>query len=322
MNRMTFIFILGVISVLYTQISTAQPVDRPPTEYEFSLVLVDLSGSMGMSDSSGVRKLNTAIDAVKAKLAAHRTNRILAVYTFDSGRGYKEIIGFGDARSENIVEVNKALDDILEIDLQNYSTPYAEAYCESVDMLINEMNDLDFLPSEVDLKIHVVTDGLENATPNTHECWGRNGAVINSSAPWTVSNSWEKRVVNKGFTGDPEISPPAGVPATIITNVIAMFDDFVVSAVETEAVHFFNYQTYQSGGYMHVVRGVDSVPVTGDINGDFCVDDTDYYILMDHYNEQGTAFIPGDLNGDRQVNYDDKVILGQNFGSGHSCNPV
>lgn len=321
-------WIVGVAGLLAMTHAIAQVPPLPPKPYELNALLIDLSGSMGVSSQADPSKtrLELGMDAVESDINTQRLGRRAAIYTFNSTNGLTEVVGFDDPQA---IDSNQILTELLNIENTSGATigltPFAQAYCEIVDILKAEASRQGWAPIQVDLKITLATDGLENATPPTHECYGTNGLTANELEPWTVDGAWQYKVKNKGETGNPGSPGHPSAPATIITNVNYLFDSFVMmrsfssfAAVNNE-IDFYTAQTSDSGGYIRTISRTSELPVAGDVNGDHCVDTADYNLLLQNYGQSGTFNIPGDLNNDRSVNYDDYGTLLQFWGTGHGC---
>lgn len=201
------------------------------------------------------------------------------------------------------------------------STPFAMAFCSVVDQIMSHSK---LYPNpggalNTDLKITLITDGEENSTISTDQCYGPDGKRTNEAEPWKVFDSWQQKVYNKGHTGRADAPPVPGIPSTIISNISYIFDDFVFALANDGHINFYNAQSKSSGGYFHIVHGPDQIPVPGDITGDYCVNMDDYNILFQAWGANGKYYLSGDLNNDRSVDFDDYASILQHWGQGHGC---
>jgi hypothetical protein len=326
MIKLTMKFIVGFIGFL-TIMQAAAQAPLPPKPYELNALLIDLSGSMGVLSQAEPTKtrLELGMAAVEADINTQRLGRRAAIYTFNSGIGLQEIVSFSSAQALDPNQILTELQTIETTAVTTGTTPFAQAYCDVVNFLKAEASRLGWAPIEVDLKITLATDGLENATPSTHECHGTNGLNVDPLEPWTVDGSWQYKVKNKGETGNPSVPGHPSAPATIITNVNYLFDSFVMSfslssfSAINDEIDFYTAQASDSGGYIRTISKSSDLPVAGDVNGDHCVDIDDYNILLQNYGTSGAFNVAGDLNNDRSVNFDDYGTLLQFWGTGHGC---
>lgn len=326
MNKIFAILGVGLVMMFSMSLSLAQP-PIPPKPYELNALLIDLSGSMDLKSKSDPAKtrLQLGMQAITADINTQRLGRYAAIYTFESKGGLVEIQSFSHPGAVDSNQILTKLSAINKTGGPSALTPFALAYCEVVDILKSEASKRGWAPIEVDLKVTLATDGLENATPNTHQCYGTNGLRVNELEPWTVEGAWQYKVRNKGETGNPGIPGAPGAPATIITNVNYLFDSFVMAfslasfAAVNKEIDFYSAQAVGSGGYMRTISKSSDLPVPGDVNRDRCVNTADYNLLLENYGKSGKFGIPGDLNNDRTVNYDDYGTLLQFWGKGHGC---
>lgn len=326
MNKFSKKLLIGLVGLLAMAQAIAQP-PLPPKPYELNALLIDLSGSMASRSQADPTKtrLELGMDAVKSDINTQRVGRYAAVYTFNSGIGLNEVIGFDNPKALDSNQILAELQTIESTAVTTGLTPFAQAYCDVVNDLKDEASSRGWAPIEVDLKVTLATDGLENATASTHECHGTNGLSVDPLEPWTVDGSWQYKVKNKGETGNPGVPGHPNAPATIITNVNYLFDSFVMafsfssfSAVNDE-IDFYTAQAGGSGGYIRTISKSSDLPVAGDVNGDSCVDIDDYNLLIQNYGQSGSFNLVGDLNNDRSVDFDDYGTLLQFWGVGHGC---
>jgi hypothetical protein len=104
--------------------------------------------------------------------------------------------------------------------------------------------------------------------------------------------------------------------APIGASTVAMIG---TTAVKTEAVlalQAYGSLSRRTGGEFRGLTRLSDVPVTGDANGDRCVDLADYDLVMAQYGRNVGYNAPADLNRDRAVNYSDYLSLLQNWGDG------
>ncbi len=100
------------------------------------------------------------------------------------------------------------------------NTPLAGALCAAIDELISS-NDLIQPAGDNKRYIKIYTDGEENSTPSpsspggADQCYGRLGAGLkpwddngNPNASPPILPTWQSRVWNKLFTGNPKLVPP------------------------------------------------------------------------------------------------------------------
>ncbi len=180
---------------------------------EHMLVLIDQSGSMQTPSAAspmGDRRWDVARQLASDAVGAVAPDRSYALWTF-SGSTFTQVVAFSDNLTGPQVQ---AIIDVTLPANPSGATPLAGSVCDAVDELIN------YLPSEFHTKrIELFSDGLENNTPNTHECWGPDSA--DHSNPDV--GSWEWKVFNKAQTGNPNSA--ADPPIPLIVNADFLFDN-------------------------------------------------------------------------------------------------
>jgi hypothetical protein len=241
------------------------------------LVLIDASGSMGLA-RPGDAVNPTRFHAAKAR----STQQILAqemlglsgvaVYTFTNSSSTPRTAGF--------VSVNDALDAIDALDPNadvGGITPLAGSMCDAVDALVADGGATRIL--------QVSSDGAENNTPPGHPCFGPFSA--SSTEPYTAG-SWENLVYNHAvdnvivridlFNPDPivELAARRADPEAAATRKAqplaraGLAEDRPPTLVE-----FFGALARATGGELNVINDSAPLPVYGDLNADYCVDQTD-----------------------------------------------
>ncbi|QSQ21111.1 VWA domain-containing protein [Pyxidicoccus parkwayensis] len=298
---------------------------------EHVLVLLDRTGSMGLESVPGKTRFQVAKERINAFLdiVPPQVSKY-SFWTFE-GTGYVEVFSF--AQNKTAAEVKAAVNAAV----LGGNTPLAKSVCAAVDSLIN------YLPNQFHSKrIYMATDGEENATPNTDQCWGPSSA---NPYPSLDTNSWQWKVRNKACTGNANTPgpcsggiPPAGL--TLIVDIDHLYD-FVpfqattftedkevrdsrnsfasAAAVNADAAFFGGLSNETHGRYAGITPSTppaQATPVPGDATGDGCVNVADRSAVLAQYGQTVPAGTPTDFNRDGIVNiYDHNTVL-QNYGRG------
>lgn len=104
------------------------------------------------------------------------------------------------------------------------------------------------------------------------------------------------------------ISPIAGTVVMPISNIIKT-EDLI-------AIQSYTGISQRTGGEYRSISSLKDIPITGDANGDRCVNSLDHEIVMKQYGKNVGYNAPEDLNRDRTVNYSDYLTLLQNWNDG------
>ncbi|MCP3136707.1 VWA domain-containing protein [Pyxidicoccus xibeiensis] len=296
---------------------------------EHVLVLLDRTGSMSLESVPGKTRFQVAKERINAFLdIVPPVATRYSFWTFE-GTGYVPVFSF--AQNKTAAEVKAAVNAAV----LGGNTPLAHSVCAAVDELIN------FLPNQFHSKrIYLATDGEENATLTTDQCYGPNSAT---AYPTLATNSWQWKVRNKACTGNANTPGPcsAGIPPaglTLIVDIDHLYDfvSFQAGAVTEDgetprdsfaAAASLNNDATFFGGLSNETRGRyagitpstppnQATPVPGDATGDGCVNVTDRSAVLSQFGQTVPAGTPTDFNRDRIVNiYDHNTVL-QNYGRG------
>ncbi len=298
---------------------------------EHVLVLLDRTGSMSLQSVPGKTRFQVAKERINAFLDIVPPQPTkYAFWTFE-GTGYVKVFNF--SQNKTAAEVKAAVNAAT----LGGNTPLAYSVCAAVDELIN------YLPNEFHAKrIYMATDGEENATPTTDQCYGLSSPT---AYPTLATNSWQWKVRNKACTGSATAPGPCsgGIPPmglTLIVDIDHLYD-FVpfqanafteeledprarsgfaaAMAANNDAAFFGGLSGETNGRYASITPATppaQATPVPGDATGDGCVNVTDRTAVLAQYGQQVPAGTPTDFNRDLIVNiYDHNTVL-QNFGRG------
>jgi hypothetical protein len=347
-------FSLGAPSLAH-----ALPVDETNV-----LVIIDVTGSM-MTDSGAV----TPGGDVQTRLEVGRLSAIdwlvnntgafvspeFAVWEFSRASNDPAIANFRVLHDFSTVKT-QALAAVGASVQTSDSTPLAGTLCDAVDRLKTYENGKTMVdPStgmtravRIERRIFLVTDGLENATLDTNDCWGP-PATTNTVYPNYDFGSWQWKVLNKLKTGN--ANTPSTAPFEYIIDVEHILTSFITSldpaAQAREAafneglgarfqaglvpystveddVNLLRGLSVQSGGvYTQLApdpQGVVSFKIPGDADSNGCVDMTDYGIFASVYGSQVSMSVPAtvqaDFNHDGWVDDDDYMLLIQHWDEG------
>nr|WP_245591834.1 VWA domain-containing protein [Cystobacter fuscus] len=294
--------------------------EAQPFSEEHLIIVVDRSGSMQTMRGNRLTRFTEAIKQARAYVNLPSSlPRSFAVWTFEESSYIKEQ-GFADAAT--------TLATLNRLGVGSGVTPLAYAVCDAVDEL------LQYRPGVSAKKVvHLVSDGEENSTPTSSQCHGPDST---SPYPHFTMDSWQWKVRNMLKTGDPLRDDPG--PYKLVFDVHVLYDYLYfagsrgpvreVSSTGRSAapVHptltsayfaFLQGVSRDSGGTFTAIGDSGPVPVYGDTNQDYCVNDVDYNLVLANY---GSTVPPApraaDVNHDGWVDYYDYVIVVNNYGSG------
>ncbi len=294
---------------------------------EHVVVLLDTTGSMSAASIPGFTRLQVAKQRINAFLdVVPSTATEYSLWFFD-GPGFRRIISFSDHKTRADVKAAVATA------VAGSTTPLAHTVCAAVDELIN------YLPNELhDKRIVLQTDGAENNSPSTDQCFGPPSPTV---YPTLQPGSWQWKVRNKACTGDATIAGPCdgGTSSFSLIVDVGMLFDFVpsfaaqslplfengprthdrfasVAAVNADAAFFAGLAQETGGQFLGITPNTPpaaAAPQPGDANVDGCVNITDRSLVLQQF---GTANPATDFNRDGIVNTFDLQTVLQNFGKG------
>jgi hypothetical protein len=310
---------IGLAAVLATVVgASAAHADRK------MLVLIDASGSMEIQRAD----LTTRFDAAKARAVSKITDQAalgvdgVAVYTFSDITSTAQTAGFVNANAA-IAAVN----GLVLATVGGGNTPLAGSLCDAVDTLVAQNATTSIL--------ELASDGEENSTPLDHQCAGPFSSDPNP--PYSVP-SWENSVFNKvadanvqvqidlfdpgpitGFAArmaaaaDPEGGLTARTRAASAFAAVAAAGDGPPTLAE-----FFTQIALVSGGRLTVVEDTTpGLPVSGDVNGNSCVDRSDAIAVARAFGHSGPPQDnPFDLDLDGTVGFSDYAFAVSHFTPG------
>ncbi|MEM7675090.1 MAG: hypothetical protein AAF449_03705, partial [Myxococcota bacterium] len=183
------------------------------------IVVVDRSGSMNdCFDSTGRTKWEEAIDRARIAVQVPAIDRAYELWSF-SGSSWTQHYTFAAGSALSTTQrqdaMDLALDNLLAIG-PGGATPLAGSVCASVDTLTSwAISEGGFPPPP--LRIALFSDGLENQTPTTDQCYGPASTTAydptNPDRGGLTPGSWEWKVLNKAITGN--ANNPANPPVTV-----------------------------------------------------------------------------------------------------------
>jgi len=351
-------FVAGLVAtgvaVLGAQPAFAQP--SLPVDETNVVVVIDVTGSMTAIAGS----LEPGEDPdTRLEIGRLRAINWLINDTIDFVAPEFEVWEFSSDGADNYrvlqtftTNATQAISSVGGAVQTSAATPLAGTMCNAVDRLHDYEDGKTIVDpitgltreARIERRIYLVTDGLENNTPSTNECWGPD-AVTDTVYPVYDYGSWQWKVLNKLKTGN--ANTPSSAPFEYILDVEHILTSFIASAdplaAHSEAAALeglvggpIRYSTVaqdvsllrglaqQSGGtYSQLApdpQGVISFRIPGDANDDGCVDYDDYSILASVYGYQVSVSIPetiqADFNGDGWVDDDDYMLLIQHWAEG------
>lgn len=374
--------ILGQHQAQAAPCAAAPPgVPLPTPDWYNVLILVDVTGSMSDAHATvptPVTKLQVALDQAKRHVMEMQTVAgakplNLALWAFDSTFAapsfVRKIINFADFKSATAVLRELGFDAFGNptpatrnpVFTPTGSTPLAAAACSVVSEIAANFNAANnVIPpggfqwgemfggrlANIQRRVYIESDGLENSTPSTNECQGVTDTTSTDYLCYS-SDSWQYKLRNKLQTGN-ALNPVLSTSKTgLIFNVDYIFTSAITGALIdpeaqahasaltqstpptlSQANTLFGGITKMTGGSYRTVtvsaNGTISARRPGDVNRNGCVDDSDYNQLVQFYGlacAGQQACIDADLNGDNLVDFSDYLILVGNFGAGCSAAP-
>lgn len=300
----TLIAVVGLISLGGARQAAAQV----PTKYV--LTILDRSGSMTSVRTTGETRWVAAKARAKDKIDAFSASGStqVAVWSFTDTGYIQHTIGFVTPATA------KAAIDALPG--PSGVTPLAKTACDAVASLVA------ITPNRFQRILQLNSDGEENSTPTTHACYGP--ASVSAIAPYTAG-SWHNKVytaaqgvvVHVDLFGNNLLAAAGEGKAETSSKEAPFTKQEGTQAVSLGA--FFQSLATSTGGTYTSVTDSARVPVTGDVNADYCVNDTDLDIITSAAN-YGKSVPPADpradVNFDRKVDDGDILFVYNNYGRG------
>jgi hypothetical protein len=343
------------------------------------LILIDVSGSMLDEHQTGKSKLETALERAKEKVLERVTafktsgspyqNKPLefALWAFDSNfpeaDGFvKKILNFPSTADAVLSKLgytstgdpSPATRDASLVPMG--ATPLGAAGCAAATNLVASLTDTGGVQtagyewqkqigspprlSNIERRLVLETDGLENATPDGNEC---GGTTSTKDYELFEEDSWQYKLRNKLLTGNP--TRTSTLKSGLVVDVDLIFTNFVTGLGRGSEANYTTGTPYTSeptlaqalefyGGVADNTRGkFKTVTVAkngkidarrpGDVDYSNCVGQADYSEMMQFYGQAVSANQPhsywADLNGDGWVDFLDYLILTEHWGDGGVC---
>lgn len=334
-----------------------------------AMILIDVSGSMADDHTATETKIETAIarakgfvDEIEANSEYSGLSKEYALWAFDSsfgsGNGFVEHILDFPSTAAQVYQALGYNGGTLDAALTpTTTTPLAAAGCFAGTELVASVDENGALiepgyewnkeeapgdRAEIVRRLYIGTDGLENATPSTDDCYG-----ITSDEDYESfeTDSWQFKLRNKLLTGNPTINTTLDSLLTVNVDLIfkSYIDGLSGSSSEQNYSSMTPYTTEPTlnqamefyGGLAENSRNGSFKTVTvdasgaitsrrpGDVDYSGCVGNADYSELSQWYGQAVDPAHPhsywADLNGDGWVDYLDYLILYNHWGEGGTC---
>ncbi|QSQ21113.1 VWA domain-containing protein [Pyxidicoccus parkwayensis] len=298
------------------------------------LILLDVTGSMSTLSIPGKTRLQVAKERINSFLDAVPTTPTKYSFWTFSGTAATPVYTF--AQNKTAAEIKAAVNATVA----GGNTPLAHSICAGIDHLLN------FLPTQLHNKrLYMATDGEENATPTTDQCYGPN--TVNAWPNLDVG-SWQWKVRNKACTGiatEPGVCgtlPPPWPPGlTMVMDVDHLLDftvalngearsggledaewatGFTAGATAATDASFFQGLTKDTKGRYQTITpstpAGQATALAGDANLDGCVNVTDRSVVLAAYGKTVPAGTPYDFNRNLTVDSADYQTVLNNYGRG------
>ncbi len=304
------------------------------------LVLFDASGSMTTSRSSDdwerfEAAQNQALADIRNRENLGGTVDGIAIYSFRGSEMFSHTSSFVDANcakwlichltGKQIPSTPEADGDVDNECVDFYAipsipgcelveeaevtglTPLAGSMCDAADILRNE-------PASEHI-LYTASDGEENFTPDTHQCYGESS---DDPDPPYDPGSWQRAVRDHILDEDLGVITADTTLYDDVSNgspsALATHGDQVFTASSTdggpELADFFGELAQATGGVFRHIPDDQPQPVFGDVNGDFCVDALDAQLVLENF---GQTVPPGDatfdLDRDGFIGLEDYLVV-------------
>lgn len=325
-----------------------------------AIFVVDQSGSMISNGVSGEPKWQIGLDWAEGKFAELKEGTEVAIMGFGNttvgGAPYSYYdIEFTDGLLKGSDDT--ALRDQLALTAMPsgaYLTPIAGSACDAIEDVFTHDPACTF---ETSRNVYLVTDGLENSTPQSHDCY----SDIGSSTVFDIGqagsgfgltpNSWEWKVANMAWTGNPllqDLPAPPGLtlPRPVVNvallynwvNALAVGDGAEgqamgadLQALSSSASAFYGGLAAATFGSFFESKSVGGIPTVLPVPGDTdpsptysCVEYADYSRVLEAYGLQvtndnatfsGEDLAKRDVNNDLVIDILDYYLVIQNYGT-------
>lgn len=285
------------------------------------VVLIDASGSMSTARGNAGTRFEAAkaraLDQIGLQAAAGLAG--VAVYTFSDTASTLQTPG-------GFVNRNDAIAAITALDLTAVgggNTPLAGSMCDAVNVLSAE--------PAVEKILEVASDGEENFTPPTSECFGPFSS--DSTAPYSAG-SWQNKVytkvANARFQVLIDLFDAGPITGAAVRAAAALDPEGQLTAKARSVVaaavgdgpptlaDFFTQIALVSGGRLTVIEDTaPTLPVFADVNGSGCVDRSDALLIARAFGQSGPPQdSPLDLDLDGKIGFSDYALAVSHFAPG------
>jgi hypothetical protein len=296
------------------------------------LVLIDASGSMSTVRADSTTRFEAAKARALDQIGVQAGGGLagVAVYTFSDTTATLQTT----TTASGFVDRNTAIATITGLDLFTVgggNTPLAGSMCDAVNKLHGE-------PAS-DRILEVASDGEENFTLDTNECFGP--FSTDPVAPYSAG-SWQNKVYTKvaaatfqvlidlfdpgpivGFAARMQSLSNPEAMATMSARALAAAPGAAAEERPPTLQEFFTQIALVSGGRLTVIEDTSpTLPVVSDVSGDGCVDRSDAIQIA-----RGFGMVaapqdnPLDLDLDGRVGFSDYALALSRFTPGGCGTP-